>query len=198
MFKRNGYPKRFIQAVITRTLNTIPNNDEQENIFLKIPYVSEQLKRRALSVIRHSGILNIKTHFMNSGPSSKVFAPSREKLNCPDDCETCKLTLKTNCCLTKHVVYQVMCSNCNITYIGETGRTVESRIKEHLRMKKQTVFVHLKSHPDNPLEESPFSWKILHSNVKSHSERKIIEALVLEIQKHSDIMNGCIGRNICI
>ena len=30
MFKQNGYPKRFIQAVIRRTLNTIPNNDEQE------------------------------------------------------------------------------------------------------------------------------------------------------------------------
>ena len=45
--------------------------------------------------------------------------------------------------------------------------------------------------------ESPISWKIPHSNIKSHSERKIIE--VLEIQKHSDnIMNGCIGRNICI
>ena len=37
--------------------------------------------------------------------------------------------------------------------------------------------------------ESPISWKILRSNIKSHSERKIIE--VLEIQKHSDsIMNG--------
>ena len=128
---------------------------------------------------------------MNGWPSSKVFAPSREKRNCPDDCETCKLTLKTNCCFTKHVVYQIMCSNCNITYIGETGRTVGSRIKEHLRMKKQTVFVHLKSHSDNPFKECPISWKILHSNIKSHSERKIIEAL--EIQKHSDnIMNGCI------
>ena len=46
-------------------------------------------------------------------------------------------------------------------------------------------------------EVCPISWKILHGNIKSHSERKIIEAL--EIQKHSDnIMNGCIGRNICI
>ena len=153
MFKQNGYPKRFIQAVIRRTLNTIPNDDEQENIHLKIPYVNEQLKRRALSVIRHSGISNIKTHFMNGRPSSKVFVPAREKLNCPDDCETCKLALKTNCCLTKHVVYQIICSNCNITYIGETGRTVGSRIKEHLRMKKQTVFLHLKSHLDNPFKK---------------------------------------------
>ena len=93
-------------------------------------------------------------------------------------------------------IFQLM-GHCNITYIGETGRTVGSRIKEHLRMKKQTVFVHLKSHSDNPFEECPISWKILHSNIKSHSKRKIIEAL--EIQKHSDnIMNGCIGRNICI
>ena len=38
----------------------------------------------------------------------------------------------------------------NLIYIGETGRTIGSRIKEHIRMKKLTVFMHLKTHILNP------------------------------------------------
>ena len=72
-----------------------------------------------------------------------------------------------------------------------------SRIKEHLRMKTQTVYIHLKSHNINTLEGSPITWEILHSNIQSFNERRIIEAL--EIRKHSNnIMNGCIGRSLCI
>ena len=81
--------------------------------------------------------------------------------------------------------------------IGETGRTIGSRIKEHLRMKTQTVYIHLKLHSINTLEGSPITWEILHSNIQSLNERRIIEAL--EIRKHSNnIMNGCIGRSLCI
>ena len=82
-------------------------------------------------------------------------------------------------------------------YIGETARTIGSRIKEHLRMKNQTVYVHLLTHSVNPQEGTPILWQILHSNVSKHNERKIIEAL--EIKKYSgSLMNGCIGRTICI
>ena len=49
--------------------------------------------------------------------------------------------------------------------------------------------------PDKDM--SNFIWKILHMKIKNHGERKCIEAL--EIKKYSDnVMNGCIGRTICI
>ena len=83
----------------------------------------------------------------------------------------------------KHTVYRITCSCCGSIYIGETGRTVASRIKEHLQMKKQTVYTHLCSHNIEPPIESSISWEILHSNIKSYHERKTIEAL--EIRKHS-------------
>ena len=81
--------------------------------------------------------------------------------------------------------------------MGETGRTMRSRIKEHLRMDKQTVHVHLRTHNIDPQSESTISWKILHSNINYRYEREVIEAL--EIRNYSDrIMNGCAGRNINI
>ena len=164
---------------------------------MKLPFINEEFKQRVYSVMRRLGIDNIKIHFMTGRPSSRVFAPSREKLNCPDDCETCKLDIELNRCLTKNVVYEITCSTYRTMYIGETGRTIGSRIKEYLTMDKQTVYKHLKSHKNSMRKDLVTTWKILHTNFKNHGERKCIEAL--EIKSHyGKIMNGCIGRLICL
>ena len=71
------------------------------------------------------------------------------------------------------------------------------RLQEHLRMDRQTVHVHLRTHNIDPQDESTISWKILHSNINYRYEREVIEAL--KIRNYSDrIMNGCAGRNINI
>ena len=91
--------------------------------------------------------------------------------------------------LKKNVVYNIICSACGTVYIGETGRTIGSRVKEHLTMRKQTVYKHLESH--NKCKIPQITWSILHANIGNHEERKYVEAL--EIQKHSGhLMNGCI------
>ena len=131
-----------------------------------------------------------------TGKSFFSLCPPREKLNCLDDCESCKLAIKPNRCLTKNVVYEITRSTCGTMYFGETGRTIGSRIKEHLTMDKQTVYIHLKSHKNSIRKDLVVTWTILHANIRNHGERKYIEAL--EIIGHSDkIMNGCIGRTIC-
>ena len=204
LFVNNGYPRKFVKAVIRYTLQNIntPRKDDTEQnqnfVYLKLPFINEDFKRRACSVIRRSGIDQIKVHFMTGRPSSQVFAPTRERLNCPDNCETCKSATRPNQCFLKNVVYQITCSICGTVYIGETSRTIGTRIKEHLTMKKQTVFKHLNSHQISADKDMPnFSWKILLMNIKNHGDRKCIEAL--EIKRYSDnVMNDCIGKTICI
>ncbi len=164
---------------------------------MKLPYINEELKRRALSVIRRSGINNVKIHFMNGRPSSRVFAPPRDRASCRDNCETCKSASKPKQCLTKNVIYEITCTCCGMVYVGETGRTIGSRIKEHLKMDKQTVYKHIESHKSGRPDQFDISWKILHRNIAYQDERKCIEAF--EIHKRSEnIMNGCIGRTISI
>ena len=171
--------------------------DSDKLIYVKLPYINEDYKRRATSVIRHSGIDNVKVSFVNGKPLSQVFSAPKGQMNCPNKCETCKSAKKSNQCLKKNVIYEINCSHCGNLYIGETGRTIGSRIKEHLSMDKQTVFKHIMSHKskkDKPNQED-ITWRIIHKNIRYNDERKCIEAI--EIQKHSgEIMNGCIGRMI--
>jgi hypothetical protein len=99
--------------------------DKQENIYVKLPYINEELKRRALSVIRRSGINNVKINFMNGRPSSRIFDPPRDRESCREDCETCKSASKPKQCLTKNVIYEITCSSCGTVYVGETGRKLD-------------------------------------------------------------------------
>ena len=149
LFLNNGYPREMIRTTIRNTSHTGYNNtlnedaEQQKIIYIKMPFINEKFKRRALGVVRRSGITNIKIYFENGRPLSKVFAPPTNKPNYPDKCETCKLASKRNHCLAKNVVYQITCTICDFIYICETGRTIDQRIKEHLSMDKQTVYRHL-------------------------------------------------------
>jgi hypothetical protein len=79
--------------------------------------------------------------------------------------------------------------HCNKVYIGETGRTIGTRIKEHLTMNKQTMYKNIESHRSNEDDMPTITWRILHSNINNDDERKCIEAF--EIKKRAgNIING--------
>jgi hypothetical protein len=91
-----------------------------------------------------------------------------------------------------------MGSHCGRVYVGETGRTIGSRIKEHLKMDKQTVYKYIESHTSGRPDQSIIIWKILHKNVRYQDQRKCIEAFEIRNRSENFIMNGCIGRTISI
>ena len=64
-------------------------------------------------------------------------------------------------------------------------------------MSKQTAYLHLKSPGVNPQESSNITWEILHHNVRSYNERKIIEAIEMH-NSSQHLMNGCVDRDICV
>ena len=104
VFARNGYPKSFVRASVHRVLHNQPRiNDQEDWIYMKLPYINEEFKRRSLAVVRRSGLNNIKIHFLNGKSSSQRFAPRKETMNCSNKCETCKSGKKPNRCHNKNV-----------------------------------------------------------------------------------------------
>lgn len=178
------------------TIITPTRPSEDQRIYLKVPFVNENIKRQTLATISRSGITNLRTHFMTGNPSASLFSAPRDKQGCPPNCDTCKIAVKKNICLAKNCVYKIKCNLCSSTYIGETGCTIGTRIKEHLRMTKQTIYTHLQTHNINPKSGENINWQILHHNLPNTSERKIIEALT--IKASNNLMNGCAGRQLDI
>ncbi|XP_068691180.1 uncharacterized protein [Montipora foliosa] len=149
LYTKNGYPRSFIKSTIKRTLRKCksqPSEQEQRLIYMKMPFINDDIKRQTQAVSRWTGQDNIRVHYINGSSSSRIFTPSKEKQCCPDPCATCGSSTRSNQCLTKNCVYKIKCSHCDTVYIGETSRTVGSRIKEHIRMVKQTVYSHLINH----------------------------------------------------
>ena len=133
---------------------------------------------------------------MSVRSSASVFKAPREKQLCPDNYDSCYSAEVANRCLAKNCVYKINCRHCHLKYIGESSRTIGSRLREHVRMQKQTVYVHLASRSRFP-SLGDISWKVLHNNIQAFSTRKVMEAL--EIRKpESSIMNGCVGRILSI
>ena len=155
-----------------------------------MPFFNEDLKKQ--TVLKRTGLDNIRVHYINGSSTSGKFTSPKERQCCTDPCNTCGSSTRTNRCLTKNCVYKIKCSHCDTVYIGETSRTIGSRIKEHIRMVKQTAYWHLINHNKPSMQD--ISWEILHWNIHDIRTRKIIEAL--EMCKHENVMNGCIGRTL--
>ena len=114
--KENGYPS----SVITKNNRTHP----------KLPKPSQEIDKPAATVIlsyigntfesikRVLALLNIRTCF-------KPHKTLRELLVHPKD------FIQDN--QKKGVVYSIPCEDCDSVYVGQTGRTLEHRMKEHKR-----------------------------------------------------------------
>ena len=86
-----------------------------------------------------------------------------------------------------NVVYKINCNNCDVSYVGQTGRQLNTRIKEHknhINRNNQTKSV-ITEHRTNFLHD--FDWdniEILDQESIYH-KRLISEMLYIKRQKNS-------------
>ena len=77
------------------------------------------------------------------------------------------------------MVYEIECETCDRTYIGETGRSVEKRVKKH-RSQVKNGLTELSAVTEHVCEGHCVKWdpKIL-ANATRTRERRIKEALLI-------------------
>jgi len=90
----------------------------------------------------------------------------------------------TNNLLTNNnVVYKILCNDCDASYVGQTKRQLETRVKEHSN--------NLKSLSSNPLiitehilqHSRSFDWEIL-DNESNYYKRSVSEMLHIKEQSN--------------
>ena len=137
----------------------------------------------------------INLSFIGSPSLKKIFRPPKEKLKCNSNCQFCKCNTVPNQCNLKNVIYQINCTYCNQIYIGQTGRSIKTRLSEHTKgLCNSAVFLHFKcTHPNSVIN---ISWKLIHINVPNTSKREILESVYIKQCKTSTLMNNCSGTQL--
>ena len=128
IFKCNNYPVALINQCVKTFLNkiyvpkriliTVPKKD----VLIVLPFLGQfslNLRSRLYNCFNKTlPQCNIKVIFQSKNHLSNLF---RFKGSIPKE-------------LCSHIVYRFLCTNCNITYYGETERHLNARSGEHLSL----------------------------------------------------------------
>ena len=130
-------------------------------------------------MLRHTNLpVNIVPIFCTSPPSHHLLQKSQQ-IPCGDRCICNGRFL----CNVKNVVYKITCLTCQGLYVGETHRTIRTRIKEHLTMSQSLVLRHFRSsHNARPSIES-VEFQVVQRNFADTLQRKEAEKLHINILK---------------
>jgi len=93
---------------------------------IRLPYINENIRHKAESATKRSN-LHVKIVWCTpKSTTSKCTSSALSSLECKKNCPTAP-----NKCFVKNVVYEIKCGLCGESYIGETGRFLHQRVKEH-------------------------------------------------------------------
>ena len=196
LFLNNGYSMRTISRAIhyCQTSRPKPRRRGTPLTRLVLPFIDDQLARTVQSIVHKSGQQNLGVTWTNKQTIKNQLVRSALKPPpCPGGsrCHSCAAGLQGRC-HSSGVVYQLTCTLCNRSYIGETGRHVRLRYNEHLRdAKNQRVDSpwgdHFRvDHPRCRPEPQHIAAKILQT-CNTSRDRKIAESLW--IRKHRPALN---------
>ena len=98
---------------------------------LRIPFISDRFSIKIQKIFaRYRMPVNIA---VKPPPTLKQILVRSRLYDSKCDGKGCQIcTEESGICKIKGVVYQLTCTTCSAIYIGETGRTLAERIKEHL------------------------------------------------------------------
>lgn len=175
----NAYPAHLLKKWLYNTRNDIQGNDnetensqnvEEPTIYSSIPYIKD-LSPRLINVFKNEK--NIKIAQKNVKNIGQLYTKLKDK----DDLNK-----------VSNVVYSIPCYNCNNKYIGQTSRTLNSRITLHksdCKTRKRTCA--LSEHAMDTGHNLDFNnYKILHKE-KNLTKRLFLE--MVEINREENSIN---------
>ncbi|XP_067650900.1 uncharacterized protein [Haliotis asinina] len=173
----NDYPPQLLNRKIAATLSpptTKPSQPESAPIKISIPYIGKPSHQISRLLKQQAGI---DTTFTTSVTINTLLQANGRKH---------PQAIKPN---PKDVIYKIDC-NCGHSYIGETSRPIDTRIKEHQKStiksdQKSAVSDHIAAHPDHQIYWTDYT--ILSKNQSDFTKRKITEAI--NIKRYRPLIN---------
>lgn len=118
--------------------------------------------------------------------------PFKEEKCGKDKCMICKLENGVNC-RARGCVYEMLCSECERRYRGQTGNSAGERINQHFddwtkQLETSPLFRHAQLHHQG--NKFPVRVKILKNCFGDPTTRRITEAVLIDELTSRDTMNG--------
>ena len=77
------------------------------------------------------------------------------------------------------MIYHIKCNDCHHNYIGETGRQLDTRIKEHVTRSSSAIYEHIKNTGHTI---TPKNTKII-DRESNFTKRKIKESIAIHLHR---------------
>ncbi|KAK6740014.1 hypothetical protein RB195_008467 [Necator americanus] len=146
----NGYPAGDGATRQARYPSRRPNVvDGPEKIPFCLPYISDDMSRAVRGCLRKAGLRNdVRVVEIPPANLKAMLVRNRvyDRLCTTPSCVVCPYGREGDCMISG-VVYRITCRLCGDDYIGETGRPLCIRVKEHLDgLAKSKTFTPLGAH----------------------------------------------------
>ena len=171
VFKANGFLEKLVRKTLSKPrrqqIHELPPKEEEPPKTLHIPYVhglSEKIGKTC-------ACLGVKAVFKPQSTLKQLLVKVKQKM--PEEKK-------------KEVVYQVPCKDCRKVYIGETKRTLKTRISEHKQAvkkgdEKNGIAVH--AHTTNHSIDWEGAW--VHGTARGFWKRRTMEAIQICAEPHT-------------
>lgn len=182
-FVLNGFPSSVIdQYLMNDCARNLQNHCtlSKKIIYMKFPFLGETFCSKVKSELAKADLpVRIRPIFKTCAPLS-VQLRKVSPMPCGRSCICGGRSL----CFTKNIIYEIYCNLCRCMYIGETYRTLRSRICEHLSPhNKSNVYEHFKTSHNMVPSMQDISFKIRHKGFDNSLQRKCKEAEIIRIEK---------------
>ena len=142
----NQYPSAFYNPIIEDTITRLINSSEDEENKTNCNVERDDTQQKKLVFIQYRGKVTEDyaraLHRINT-PATMVMTLWKLKTEMPS------LKPKVEMALRAGVVYQITCSSCKASYVGQSRRHLTARFREHIRP-KGTIAKHLMECPGAP------------------------------------------------
>ena len=177
----SGYPINLINKIERQSFtqaNSAPPSAQKKTIFFGLPYIgksTEILGKSVQKLINKHGpnSAQLKIYYKSNAPLSMKFQRKAK----PTKMEPSRIS---NC------VYKINCKNCDKCYVGETGRQLSIRIKEHMSYKPGTNSATINSHASQSQHQIDFTNVEVLRFEKDPIKRKLFESLYMSKYKLMD------------
>ena len=178
MLMDNGYPEDVLDKALREVkdsmqnpkVNTAEKDDQQRITYLCLPYISEANCRQVYYILRKNNLFeNTKVTFKPSNKLKDILTSTKLKhTKCNAHTGKCYLCKGIDC-MRKNFCYQLTCTLCSQTYVGESGRFYRNRMWEHFKSvssgnRDTAMGGHYQdSHAGDETPDVPFEHKVLRS-----------------------------------